>query len=208
MLNWTILTALLVVLFMAWLSIRIFLQGPTLRDYDQVPPNGRVGSRERASPAHQEAVRRLEQATAEILAAPRKQRRATIRRVMARGFVEPSLLAGDTDYQLREVDAGGVPGEWVLAPDSDPHRRLLYLHGGSFISGCPRGHRVITTKLAQVTGASILALDYRLMPEHSRRDINADCQTGYRWILIMDPLARLPSANCSWPGIRPAVAWR
>ena len=192
MLNWTVLTALLVVLFMAWLSIRIFLQGPTLRDYDQVPPNGRVGSQERASPAHQEAVRRLEQATAEIHAAPRKQRRATIRRVMARGFVEPPLLAGDTNYQLREVDAGGVPGEWVLAPDSDPHRRLLYLHGGSFISGCPRGHRVITTKLAQVTGASILALDYRLMPEHSRRDINADCQTGYRWILDHGPTGPAP----------------
>ena len=174
MLNWTVLTALLVVLFMDWLSIRIFLQGPTLRDYDQVPPNGRVGSRERASPAHQEAVRRLEQATAEIHAAPRKQR----------WF--------DTDYQLREVDAGGVPGEWVLAPDSDPHRRLLYLHGGSFISGCPRGHRVITTKLAQVTGASILALDYRLMPEHSRRDINADCQTGYRWILDHGPTGPAP----------------
>ncbi|MGB5062281.1 MAG: alpha/beta hydrolase [Candidatus Competibacter sp.] len=190
--DWTLLTALLAILFVAWLLIRIFLQGPTLRDYDQLPPNIRAGSREQASPAHQEAVRLLEQAAAEIRAVPRKQWLSTVRQVMARGFVEPPLLAGGTGYQVREIDAGGVPGEWVMAPNSDPHRRLLYLHGGSFISGCPRGHRVITTKLAQVTGAVVLVLDYRLMPEHSRRDITADCQAGYRWILDHGPAGPAP----------------
>ncbi len=192
MLDWTFLAGLLSAVFVAWLLIRVFLQGPTLRVYDQRLPDSRIGSRERASPAHQEAVRRLEQAAAEIRAAPRKQWLATVRRVMARGFVEPPLLADDTGYQILEVDAGGVPGEWVLAPDSDPRRRLLYLHGGSFISGCPRGHRAITTRLAQVTAAAVLALDYRLMPEHSRRDIIADCQMGYRWVLDHGPTGPAP----------------
>lgn len=193
MLDWAILTAFLAVLFVAWLLIRVFLQGPTLRDYDRLPPNSWTGSRKQTNPAHQEAARLLEQAATEIRAAPRTQRLTTVRRVMARGFVEPPLLAGDTGHQIQAVDAGGVPGEWVLAPDSDPRRRLLYLHGGSFISGCPRGHRAITTRLAQVTGAAVLALDYRLMPEHSRRDITADCQTGYRWILDHGPAGPAPA---------------
>ncbi|MCP5158353.1 MAG: alpha/beta hydrolase [Gammaproteobacteria bacterium] len=187
MLDWTSIIGLLSVLFIAWLLIQVFLKGPTLRAYDQPVRDCRAGSRNGASPENQTALRLLRQAQTEIRAAARKQWLETVRRVMARGFCEPPLLAGDQGYQIREVDAGGVPGEWVLAPDTDPNRRLLYLHGGSFISGCPHGHRAITTQLARVTGAAVLALDYRLMPEHSRQELIKDCQAGYRWILDHGP---------------------
>ena len=184
---WTVATlALLFILFAAWLLIQIFLKGPNLSTYDQ-PPNHRVGSRRTASPEHREVVRLVQAAMVEILAASRKQHLAVIRQVMARGFFEPPLLAGDSGYRLLEVDADGPQGEWVLSPTADPRRRLLYLHGGSFVSGCPRGHRVITTQLARVTGAAVLALDYRLMPEHTRRELLADCQAGYRWLLENGP---------------------
>jgi len=181
------LAGLAFVIFIAWLLIQIFLKGPTLQAYDQPIADSHAGSRDRASLGHQEALRLLEQVQAETHTVPKKQWLATVRRVMTQGFCEPTLLAGDSGYRIEPVDAGGVPGEWVLAPDSDPHRRLLYLHGGSFISGCPRGHRVITTQLARVTGAAVLALDYRLMPEHSRRALITDCQIGYRWILDHSP---------------------
>ena len=192
MLDWTLLAGLLSVVIVAWLLIQVFLKGPALLAYDHSLADSRATSRDRASPEHQDALCLLEQASAEIRSAPRKQRIDVIRRVMARGFFEPPLLVGDSGYRVQEVDAGGVPGEWVLAPHSDPDRRLLYLHGGSFISGCPRGHRVITTQLARVTSASVLALDYRLMPEHSRREITADCQAGYRWILDHGPNGPAP----------------
>lgn len=187
MLDWTLLVGLLSVLVVTWLLIRVFLKGPSLLIHDRPLANSRAGSRDRASPEHQQVVRLVKQSVAEIRSAPRRQRLEAIRRVMARGFVEPPLLAGESAYRIAEVDAGGVPGEWVLGPDSDPNRRLLYLHGGSFISGCPRGHRVITTELARVTGAAVLALDYRLMPEHSRRDMIDDCRMGYRWLLDHGP---------------------
>ena len=193
MLNWTLLTGLLTILCIIWLLIQIFLKGPKLLAYDHSPTDSRAGSREHASPEHQQAVRLVEQASAEIRSVPRKQRLAVIRQVMARGFCEPPLLAGDLNYRIQAVDVGGVPGEWVLGPHADPNRRLLYLHGGSFISGCPRGHRVITTELARVTGTSVLALDYRLMPEHTRRELISDCQTGYRWILGHGPDGSTPA---------------
>ncbi len=199
MLDWTHWAGLLAVIFIVWLLIRLFLNGPALRIYDS-PPKRWIRVREQASPGHQQTLLLLAEASAEIRAAPRKQRLTVIRKVMARGFVEPPLLAGASDYQVRAVDAGGVPGEWVLAPEADPNRRLLYLHGGSFLSGCPQGHRVITTELARVTGAAVLALDYRLMPEHSRRDLIADAQTGYRWI-------QPRFENCSSPVIRQAAIW-
>ncbi|MCB1778182.1 MAG: alpha/beta hydrolase [Candidatus Competibacteraceae bacterium] len=187
--DWTLitLTGALSILLVSWILIQIFLKGPNLRTYDQPLPDSRIGSWSHASPEHQEVLRLLEQAQAEIRAAPRKEWLPTVRKVMGRGFIDPPLLASHLGYQVRAVDAGGVPGEWVLAPDADPDRRLLYLHGGSFISGCPQGHRIITTQLARMTGASVLALDYRLMPEHTRRDLLADCQTGYRWILDHSP---------------------
>jgi acetyl esterase/lipase len=51
---------------------------------------------------------------------------------------------------------------------------------------------VITTQLARVAGAAVLALDYRLMPEHKRRELIADCQTGYRLILDHGPEGSAP----------------
>lgn len=194
MLVWSLapLVALLWIFLLAWLLIRYFLKGPSLLAYDHPTLNSRVSARDRASPEHQEAVRLLERSSAEIRSVPRKEWLATVRRVMAQGFCEPSLLTGNTGYRIQAANVGGVPGEWVLAPDSDSDRRLLYLHGGSFISGCPRGHRVITTQLARVTGASVLALDFRLMPEHSRRDMIADCQSGYRWLLDQGPAGAAP----------------
>ncbi|MBK8537422.1 MAG: alpha/beta hydrolase [Candidatus Competibacteraceae bacterium] len=189
---WAPLMLFLWTFFLAWLLIRHFLKGPSLLAYDNPPLDRHAGSRDRASPEHQEAVRLLERSSAEIRSVPRKQRLETVRGVMARGFCEPPLLAGASEYRIQAANAGGVPGEWVLAPDSDPDRRLLYLHGGSFISGCPHGHRVITTQLARVSRASVLALDYRLMPEHSRRDIIADGQTGYRWLLDNGPAGLAP----------------
>ncbi len=194
MLDWTMLTlaGLLSIIFAAWLLIQVFLKGSALRVYDQPIRNSRAGPQDHASPEHQKVLHLLEQAQKEIRAVPRKQWLTTVRAVMARGFCEPPLLAEDSGYRVQEVDAGGVPGEWVLAPDADLHRRLLYLHGGSFISGCPHGHRVITTQLARITGAAVLVLDYRLMPEHSRRELIADCQTGYRWILDHGPEGPAP----------------
>ena len=192
MLDWTLLAGLLAIIFTGWLLIQAFLKGPKLLAYDHSPAISHTRVRERPSPEHREALGLLEQTSAEIRSVPRKQRLAVIRQVMARGFCEPPLLTGDSGYRIQEVDAGGAPGEWVLAPNADPARRLLYLHGGSFISGCPRGHRVITAELARITGAAVLALDYRLMPEHTRRELIADCQAGYRWILDHGPEGPAP----------------
>jgi acetyl esterase/lipase len=93
-------------------------------------------------------------------------------------------LAGVT---ITEVTAAGVPCEWVVAEDADPDRRLLYLHGGAFSLGSPRSHRAITTKFSRMAGASVLAVDYRLIPENARIDCLTDCQAAYGWILDNGP---------------------
>jgi cation diffusion facilitator CzcD-associated flavoprotein CzcO/acetyl esterase/lipase len=58
-------------------------------------------------------------------------------------------------------------GEW-LHPDAPPVRAgsVLYLHGGAYCVGSPASHRSLTMRLARETGLPVLALDYRLAPEH------------------------------------------
>ncbi len=91
------------------------------------------------------------------------------------------------DAQFIPVDAGGVPAEWVIAPGADSRRRTLYIHGGAWIMGSARGHRAITTRFSEISGGAVLAIDYRLMPEHSRMDGIEDCRNSYRWMLEHSP---------------------
>jgi len=85
------------------------------------------------------------------------------------------------------VDAGGVPAEWVIAPETDSSRRLLYIHGGSFIMGSPKSHRTITSNFSSITGCAVLAIDYRLLPEHKHRHCVEDCRASYQWLLENGP---------------------
>ena len=169
-----------------YLILRYVLRGPSLADYDN-PPISRIDNWSGTSDGHRQAVALVEQSGQEIRSAPRSQRLKVIREVMARGFCEPTLLQSGNHYRVIPVDNGDIRGEWVLAPDYNPERRILYLHGGSFMAGCPAGHRVITSHIARISGAAVLALDYRLMPEHSRKELIADCQHGYRWLLDNGP---------------------
>jgi acetyl esterase/lipase len=72
---------------------------------------------------------------------------------------------------------------------------LLYIHGGAYVMGSPRSHRRLTTKLSDLTGAAVLAIDYRLMPEHQRRAGIDDCRTAYRWLLDHGPQGPAPAAK-------------
>ncbi len=67
---------------------------------------------------------------------------------------------------VTSVDANGVPGEWVTVPESDPNRRLLYVHGGGYVMGSPVTHRRLCEGIARAAECAVLNLDYRMAPEH------------------------------------------
>jgi acetyl esterase/lipase len=66
------------------------------------------------------------------------------------------------------VAEGPLRGEWVRsAAASEPADGVvLYLHGGSYLFGSPRTHADTLARLALATDRPVLALDYRLAPEH------------------------------------------
>jgi epsilon-lactone hydrolase len=115
-----------------------------------------------------------------------KQRIVAIRESMD-SFFEDAPIASD----ITPVDAAGVNAEWVIAPGADISRRILYIHGGAFCVGSAKSHRVITSKLSEVTQSAVLAINYRLMPEHSRMAGVEDCRMAYGWLIDNGPQGEL-----------------
>jgi acetyl esterase/lipase len=119
---------------------------------------------------------------------PMRQRTAVLRKYLDGLFADRVL-----DVSFTPVDSAGVRGEWVLAPGADAARRTLYIHGGAFMMGSPRSHRTLTSQFARLSGGAVLAIDYRLMPEHPRRAGIEDCRTAYRWLLEHGPGGAAPA---------------
>ena len=94
-----------------------------------------------------------------------------------------SSLGATAGVRSEEVDAGGVPAEWVSAPGADSDFALLYLHGGGYNAGSPVSHRELAGRLSAATGARVLVLDYRLAPEHPYPAAVEDATAAYRWLL-------------------------
>jgi epsilon-lactone hydrolase len=81
------------------------------------------------------------------------------------------------------ISADGVRCEWFIPPDSPDDQVLLYLHGGGFVYGLSSLHRHMLVYLARKMGVRVLAVDYRLAPEHPFPAALDDCITAYRWLL-------------------------
>jgi acetyl esterase/lipase len=132
--------------------------------------------------------KRLRGASGPLEKMPWKQRIVAMRETMDSFF-----SSSDIASQIIPVDAAGVPAEWVIAPGADSSRRFLYIHGGAFMAGSPKGYRVLTDKLSAITNSAVLAIDYRLMPENTRLACVEDCRTSYDWMLENGP--RGPDAD-------------
>ncbi len=167
-------------LLFLWAVARFFLRGPDLSAFDRPagPPISRPGP---PSEAHHAVVASLGGAKRALEGVPRSQHLQVLRKYMDEAFPDHG------EATVTPVDAGGVPAEWVLAPGADPARRVLYIHGGAFMLGSPKSHRRLTRAFSELAGAAVLAIDYRMMPEHPRMAGIEDCRSAYRWMLGHGP---------------------
>jgi acetyl esterase/lipase len=115
------------------------------------------------------------------------------RRVEDNGDVDPSVHRLEAEPQ--RVVADGVPCEWLLAKGADPGRRLLYLHGGGWTAGSLDSHRPLSARIAAATGCAVLAVDYRLAPEHPFPAGLDDCVAAYDWLRAHGPAGAAPARS-------------
>ena len=59
---------------------------------------------------------------------------------------------------------------------------ILYIHGGGFVLGCPEMADDYLADLAEALKAIIVAVDYRLAPEHPFPIPLEDCYTALGWV--------------------------
>lgn len=59
---------------------------------------------------------------------------------------------------------------------------LLFIHGGGWYLGNLDSHHAFTTRLAHDLGVTLIAVDYRLAPEHPFPAALEDVSTVYRWL--------------------------
>lgn len=104
--------------------------------------------------------------------------------------VHPST--SEIQGQWYPVKIGHIPMEWVVANGADPNRRILYIHGGSWISGSLAGYRAFLSRVSIATRAVVLSVDYRLAPENLFPAGLEDCTQAYQWMRENGPDGKRP----------------
>ncbi len=113
----------------------------------------------------------------------------------ADGFDLEGLRAGmatrrppdDGSVLCTQTDLGDLPAEWVLAEGADPDLRLLYLHGGGFVSGSGAFYLTLAARISEAAKCAVLLPDYRLAPEHRFPAGLEDCLRAYEWLRANGP---------------------
>ena len=85
------------------------------------------------------------------------------------------------------------PGEWVIDATADPDRRLLYLHGGGYISGSPTTHRNLVSRISQAATSAVFSLDYARAPERPFPAAIGDATVALNWLLHNGPSGPAPA---------------
>lgn len=94
----------------------------------------------------------------------------------------PTFFDAPAGVTAEDVTIAGRPARWHRPDGGDARRATLYLHGGAYVSGSLESHREVCARLAISTGAPVLALDYRLAPEHPLPGGLDDAVAAYRWL--------------------------
>ena len=89
-------------------------------------------------------------------------------------------------HEVRELHIPAADGTPLAArlyrPAGSTLPALLYLHGGGFTIGNLETHDSLCRQLALRSGAAVVALDYRLAPEHRFPTAVDDSYAALRWL--------------------------
>lgn len=91
------------------------------------------------------------------------------------------------DVKISRVKVGEIPCDWVLAPGANPDLRLLYLHGGGFVSGSSEFYLALAAHISAAAKCAVFLPNYRLAPDHPFPAGLNDCVSAYEWMTANGP---------------------
>jgi acetyl esterase len=102
-----------------------------------------------------------------------------------RALVRQAAIAGGRQPigSVRDLTVGERPGRlYTPTGTADPGALLVFFHGGGFVYGDLDSHDAACRHLAEHSGVRVLAVDYRLAPEHPYPAAYDDAVAAYRWV--------------------------
>ncbi len=85
--------------------------------------------------------------------------------------------------EWRDIDADGVRIRFYRGAGAVDGRGLLYLHGGGWVLGDLASHDGVCRTLANEARCRVVAVDYRLAPEHPCPAALEDCATALAYVV-------------------------
>jgi acetyl esterase/lipase len=86
------------------------------------------------------------------------------------------------DFSARTRDGQEILLRWFEKRGSRPGSAALYVHGGGMILGSVDVFDEILKRYVSASGVPLLAVDYRLPPEHPYPTPVEDCYAGLQWL--------------------------
>lgn len=104
----------------------------------------------------------------------------------------------------RDTALGGVPCR--IYETGQPQATVVFFHGGGFILGGLHSHDGPCAEICATTGARVVAVDYRLAPEHKHPAAFDDSLAATRAVLAEMPGAIVLAGDSAGGGLAAAVA--
>ena len=91
------------------------------------------------------------------------------------------LLTRVEDFSIPTRDGHAMRAR-LYAPSAETLPVLLYFHGGGFTIGSLDTHDILCRQLSHLAGCAVVALDYRLAPEHRFPTAANDAWDALQWL--------------------------
>jgi len=102
------------------------------------------------------------------------------------GMLAQSLpvMAGLSGREVTVIagDGTALPATWVAKDGHASGSAALYLHGGGMVCGSVTTYLPFVRRYVERTGVPMLAVDYRLAPEHPHPTPVEDCFAALQWL--------------------------
>ena len=106
------------------------------------------------------------------------------------------------DPAIRTVDftGAGVPLRAYFPDAATAGPVIVYMHGGGWVIGDLETHNALCTMIAGVTGLRVVAVDYRLAPEHPFPAAHEDCLAATAFVAGSPPELEAPVTGVAVAG--------